>query len=637
MGKLGKKARKFAKKNLQSVLKRRRKTKAFIKKKSHSKDERDTVEDQAENKAELSNRRNPEGEDGEDISLDEIFSEDDSDVGGDASDSDGFLSEELSCPHSAEGETASILEGNIANSDLLVQNGEIHKELAKQKNKLDMLKEKDPEFSKFLENYKSLEPFRNEEVFSDEDETSNLGMQSTEEDGSVINKGKVLTSSTINSWCKKETILELKNTSKWKIMKPLLKSYLRSTLFFLNEVTGSEILAFSLTRLRASIIFFAAFPSLLHRLIKITVHLWATGGGALSSCSFLIIQDVASVFSSDCFDAYLIRTYKTYITYCKFVEPVNVKHIQYLRNSFVALCSLDVQKSSSKALVSIQQLARILQQGLRTNKKEAVKKICSWQYASCIDLWVGFISANIGDYDLQHLFYMMVQLINGVAYLFPGPRYFPLRLRCIQWLNHLSSSSRIFIPVSSLMLDVLEYKIGKEGGKPGKAFKFSSVLKLPKQCGATMFPSPELATIPLMRLRKFQNITTSESLRRVVKRFIDQVELNVEFVQKKRDEVAFSPQDGQSVESFLQLEKCTLNAPFTQYYKSVMERAASRNSDMNEKIRSLEKKKSKRQRGQAANKKVDIGSNGKRFSEEHDSFIDGGEDDLKGKKRKVLR
>ncbi|KAA8534344.1 hypothetical protein F0562_031829 [Nyssa sinensis] len=54
---------------------------------------------------------NPEGADGGDISLDEIFSEDDSDVGGDAFDSDGFLSEESSCPHIAEGETASILEG----------------------------------------------------------------------------------------------------------------------------------------------------------------------------------------------------------------------------------------------------------------------------------------------------------------------------------------------------------------------------------------------------------------------------------------------------------------------------------------------------------------------------------------------
>lgn len=76
------------------------------------------------------------------------------------------------------------------------------------------------------------------------------------------------------------------------------------------------------------------------------------------------------------------------------------------------------------------------------------------------------------------MLYMMIQLINGVACLFPGPRYFPLRLKCIQWLNHLSSSSGIFIPVASLVLDVLEYKSGKEGGKPGKVCDFSSVLKV---------------------------------------------------------------------------------------------------------------------------------------------------------------
>jgi nucleolar complex protein 2 len=68
---------------------------------------------------------------------------------------------------------------------------------------------------------------------------------------------------------RKEAILELKNTSKWKTLKPVVKSYLRSTLFLLNEVTDSQILAFALTRLKASIVFFAAFPPLLGRLIKV--------------------------------------------------------------------------------------------------------------------------------------------------------------------------------------------------------------------------------------------------------------------------------------------------------------------------------------------------------------------------------
>ncbi|CAL5363521.1 unnamed protein product [Camellia sinensis] len=709
MGKLGKKARKFAKKHLQSVLKNRRKTKVFFKRKSSSKGQQDTVENQV-GKTTIPNGRDPEGEDLKNISLDELFTEDDSDVVEDASDSDGFLSDnqDSSWPHVAESQNEINIEDTSSVLGLSVHNSKVQEELAVQKKKLDRLKKKtqDQEFAKFLASYKKgPEMFRGEEMDSDEDETSNHSMRLVDEDSSIMSQGKVLTHSVINSlcqlikdehnksalktllngyraacWygtdsigvpdnascqriqnsgtfcsilmfmlreadnifrgllkipsssCKKESILELKNTSKWKSLKPLIKSYLRSTLFFLNQVTDSEILAFSLSRLRASIIFFAAFPSLLKRLMKATVHLWVTGKGVLSSYSFLIIQDVAVVFSSECFDICLIKTYKSYISRSKVVDFVNTKHMQFLRNSFIELCSLDVHKSCAKALPSIQQLANILKQGLR-KKKESLKKICSWQYANCIDLWVMFISANICDYDLHHVFYVIIQLINGVACLFPGPRYFPLRLKCVQWLNHLSSSSGIFIPVAALVLDVLEYKMGKEGGKPGKAISFSSVLKLPKhwlksrnfqeECVFSAVEQlsvhfaqwsyhisfPELSTIPLIRLRRFHEIATTESLRRVVKRLIDQVKQNVEFVQKKRDDLAFSPKDHQSVESFLQLEKGSLNAPFTQYYKSVMQKATSRNLDTNGIKSSMERKNLKRKRGRLPSKMLNGGVN----------------------------
>lgn len=68
---------------------------------------------------------------------------------------------------------------------------------------------------------------------------------------------------------RKETVLEIKNTTKWKSIRPLIKSYLRSTLLLLNQVTDSEILSFAISQLRASIIFLAAYPSLLRRLVKV--------------------------------------------------------------------------------------------------------------------------------------------------------------------------------------------------------------------------------------------------------------------------------------------------------------------------------------------------------------------------------
>lgn len=93
-----------------------------------------------------------------------------------------------------------------------------------------------------------------------------------------------------------------------------------------------------------------------------------------------------------------------------------------------------------------------------------------------------------------------------------------------------------------------------------------------------------------------------------------QVEQNVEFVQKRRDDVTFSPKDQATIDSFLlvdfpllflsahrnfvkccclfsplfvclQLEKSGGNTPFSQYYASVLQKFNSQNLVMNEKTR----------------------------------------------------
>ncbi|RDX61690.1 Nucleolar complex protein 2-like protein, partial [Mucuna pruriens] len=653
-----------------------------------------------------SNERNTVGEEFQDTSLDAVFSEDDSEVLGDDSDSDGFLSEDSSFSDviGSDGENENYIGNSNGGSSLSVQNRDICAELLKTAKKLNKLKEKNPGFSKFLESYDmKIEQTQDDEIVQPVDNNnagSHVGKRLTsasvdslcklvKEQGSVPaltcllnayreachNDSEAASVSGCvfsdgiqksNTFCKilmfmlheadttfrrllgistsssrKETVLELKNTAKWLSLRPLIKLYIRSTVFLLNQVTDSEILAFSICRLRASIIFLSAFPSLLCNLLKISVHLWATGDGSLSSHSFLIIQDIASMFSSNWFDFCFVKTYKAFICHSQFVER-KFEHIHFLRNSFVELCYLDMQKSSNKAMICILHLGKILKKGWQTKKKEVVKTICSWQYINCIDLWVTFISAYIHDYDLQPLLYMIVQIINGVALLFPGPRYLPLRLRCIQWLNQLSGSSGVFIPVTSLVLDVLEYKITKDSDKPGKVFQPMSTIKLPKhwlksrdfqeECVSSAIELlsehfaqwsyhisfPELATAPLIHLKKLFERTSIESFRRVIKRFIDQVEMNIDFVQKKREEVPFSPKDQQSVESFLQLEKRGGNTPFTQYYKSIRGKAASRKMISNRKSPGKGKKKMQHPNGNidvadAKDKNELIRSSGRRW------------------------
>ncbi|KAF5729518.1 nucleolar complex protein 2 isoform X2 [Tripterygium wilfordii] len=544
--KLGTKARKFAKKNLPSVFKKRRKLKSTFKKKISKRDGWVASEDPGGNMEPLYNGRLVEDDNLQVTSLDTIFSEHDSEEIQDDSGSDGYLSEDSCCMNISYNNFNGYEDGSIVGNTLSLEIREFDLELAKKKKKLEKLKAKHPDFSQFLESYnETYRTSKNEEAPVDD-----LDSSWRIEDGEtlckilsfVLYEADKIFRELLGLSCsksRKEAILELKNTSKWKSVRPLVKTYLRSTLFLVTQVTDSRILAFAISRIRASIVFFAPFPTLLRRLIKIAIHLWATGEGDLSSHSIIIVRDVASAFSSDCFDTCLIKTYKAFIAHCKFVEPSLFEHLQFLRNSFVELCYEDVHKSSTTAIASIRHLAKILQLGLQTKNKEAVKMICSCQYMNCVDLWVTFISVNVNDYDLQPLLYLMATHLA-------------------KWSYHISF--------------------------------------------------PELATIMVLRLRKFDEMTDSERFRRVVKRFIDLVEQNIEYVRKKRDEVAFSPNYQQSADSFLQLEKFSGSTPFTQYYRNVMEKASSRNLGIKEKKSFLVERKSKKRRNINVDASVNIGN-----------------------------
>lgn len=99
---------------------------------------------------------------------------------------------------------------------------------------------------------------------------------------------------------------------------------------------------------------------------------------------------------------------------------------------------------------------------------------------NCLELWTGAICAYSSEADFQPLAYPLTQIISGVARLVPTARYFPLRLRCARMLNRIAASSGTFIPVSLLLLDMLEMK---ELNRPptggvGKGVDLCTILKV---------------------------------------------------------------------------------------------------------------------------------------------------------------
>ena len=112
--------------------------------------------------------------------------------------------------------------------------------------------------------------------------------------------------------------------------------------------------------------------------------------------------------------------------------------------------------------------------------QEAFGKVYEWKFMNCLELWTGMVCAYSSEADLQPLAYPLTQIIYGVARLNPTARFFPLRLRCAEMLNRLAAATGTYIPVSLLLLDMLEMK---ELNRPptagvGKAVDLRTTLKV---------------------------------------------------------------------------------------------------------------------------------------------------------------
>ena len=86
--------------------------------------------------------------------------------------------------------------------------------------------------------------------------------------------------------------------------------------------------------------------------------------------------------------------------------------------------------------------------------------------------------------ELRPLIYPVVQLLLGAARLVPTPRYFPLRLRLMTALNRLAVAAGVFVPVATLLLEMLRWsdlaKAPKGGLGGGKSMESALQLRVSK-------------------------------------------------------------------------------------------------------------------------------------------------------------
>lgn len=270
----------------------------------------------------------------------------------------------------------------------------------------------------------------------------------------------------------------LERSDRWNDFNPILFTFFKATTHILSEAKESQLVIFVLKALFEYIPYMTPYPRLAETMLKVLTSLWSAPIDSSQDYqvvrlhAFLRIRQLAITQPFPFIEECLKKLYLAYAQRAKFATASSVTSalptLTFMGNCVVELYSLDYHSSYQHAFIYIRQLALHLRTAMQKKTPEAMGAVYCWQFLHCLKLWVAVLTeACQSDYDmgglsnsedqlLRSLIFPLTQVILGTTRLIPSSRYLPLRLHCVRLLQQLAAAAEIFLPTTSILLDVFD-------------------------------------------------------------------------------------------------------------------------------------------------------------------------------------
>ena len=384
-------------------------------------------------------------------------------------------------------------------------------------------------------------------------------------------------------------------SKKFKPLSMLLRSFTSSILHMLPTLSDDATLKLTLSALTPIVPYLLSFRKLLKNLIKTVVGFWSqtTSSDTTRITAFLVLRRLVVIGDKGVREAVLKATYQGLIAGARVTNVNTVQGINLMKNSAAELWGLDQSIGYTTAYNFIRQLAIHLRNSIVHNQNESYRHVYNWQYIHSLDFWSCVLAEHCNslreaeagkESQLRLLIYPLVQVTLGAMRLIPTATYFPLRFHMIRSLLRLSRSTGTYIPLASVLLEVLNSAEMRRSPKQAtlKALDFHVAYKTPKaylrtrvyQDGvgeqvvdlfaeyfvlwSTNIAFPEFALPVVIMLKRWLKQSRKKAsgnnngkLRSGLVLLVQKLEANAKFIEGKRAKIDFAPRDRTQVDAFL--------------------------------------------------------------------------------------
>ncbi|KAI8621795.1 Noc2p family-domain-containing protein [Chytriomyces sp. MP71] len=376
------------------------------------------------------------------------------------------------------------------------------------------------------------------------------------------------------------------SATKWKNVSPLVKSYLKTLLKMLTQVSDEGMLRYVMRESEKLAVYFACFPKQAKEFLKHLLKLWTSTTPETRITSFLTLRRLAIACPNPYLDYAIKGAYQTFASSSRTTNLHTWSSISFMSNCFVELVGIDVAAGYRFGFVYLRSLASVLRNAITMKSKESFKQVYNWQFINSMRLWTRVLSnfcepgssaESAGGKTLKPLIYPLVQIIVGTMRLKPSSKYFPLRFQCSRMIIELCKKTKVFVPLASHLFELFDTVELRGNPKPStlKPLNFVLNIKAPAQylgtrtyqtgiveevvgllmeyydCYALSIGFPELVVPAVVQFRRWIKKSKNVSANKLIQGLLESLEQNAKFIEGKRAGADFAPKDEAKVAAFL--------------------------------------------------------------------------------------